>query len=224
MKRLIAFDFDGTLIDTKSVYQVTIEKYCTANGLPLLCFESFCNNYGEYHTTLKGWTHLPHEEQRRHLRAFCRWTEQSHSNELNLIPALLPKVKETLHTLQDAGHDLVIVTSRPSYSLDELLNHYQLQDLFSANRSHCDLEGRGHRPKPHPDKLLCVMEETGHAPDTTVMVGDTVWDIDMAHAAGTTSVAVPWGYHTLKRLGTSNPHFTVTSCLSEMSEYLTYRH
>jgi phosphoglycolate phosphatase len=39
------------------------------------------------------------------------------------------------------------------------------------------------------------MCEAGAEPENTIVVGDTVYDIAMARAAGATGVGVTWGYH-----------------------------
>ena len=50
--------------------------------------------------------------------------------------------------------------------------------------------------KPHPAMLLRAMAETGVDPSATVVVGDTVYDMEMARRAGVRAVGVAWGYHT----------------------------
>lgn len=53
-----------------------------------------------------------------------------------------------------------------------------------------------HNPsKPHPGMLLRAMAETGIDASHTVMIGDTVFDIELAAAAKARSVGVSWGYH-----------------------------
>jgi len=47
--------------------------------------------------------------------------------------------------------------------------------------------------KPHPGMLHSAMDEAGVGPDQTVMIGDAVFDIEMARAAGVRSIAVAWG-------------------------------
>lgn len=49
-------------------------------------------------------------------------------------------------------------------------------------------------PKPHPDHLRAVLVELGVAADHGVMVGDSEPDVEMARAAGVTSVIVAHGY------------------------------
>ena len=44
-----------------------------------------------------------------------------------------------------------------------------------------------------------------------VMVGDTEYDIDMAHAAGAHAIAVTYGVHSRARLLAKSPHLVVDS-------------
>jgi phosphoglycolate phosphatase len=54
--------------------------------------------------------------------------------------------------------------------------------------------------KPHPEMLLNAMAEAGADPVTTVMIGDTTFDMEMARAARTRAVGVAWGYHEAEEL------------------------
>jgi phosphoglycolate phosphatase len=55
--------------------------------------------------------------------------------------------------------------------------------------------------KPDPGMVLAAMREAGVAADDTVVVGDTVFDIAMARAAGAAAIGVTWGYHSGAALG-----------------------
>ena len=54
------------------------------------------------------------------------------------------------------------------------------------------------RPKPNPDLLYAIMENTGIK--DLLMVGDTTYDLEMAHLAGVKAIGVSWGHHSVKRL------------------------
>ena len=43
--------------------------------------------------------------------------------------------------------------------------------------------------------IFRALAETGGAVAETVMIGDTVYDIEMARRAGSASIGVAWGYH-----------------------------
>ena len=57
-----------------------------------------------------------------------------------------------------------------------------------------------HPSKPHPAMILQAMAEVGGDAATTIMVGDTTYDMEMAHNAGVRGVGVGWGYHEPPRL------------------------
>ncbi len=48
--------------------------------------------------------------------------------------------------------------------------------------------------KPHPAMVLECCAETGIAPEEAVVVGDTVYDMEMAVSAGAAAIGVDWGY------------------------------
>ena len=54
-------------------------------------------------------------------------------------------------------------------------------------------QGETDRHKPHPDPLLTALEQLGRRPAEAVYVGDSVWDLQAARAAGTAAVGVTWG-------------------------------
>jgi phosphoglycolate phosphatase len=54
--------------------------------------------------------------------------------------------------------------------------------------------------KPDPGMVLHAMRETGIAPEDTVVIGDTVFDMQMAKNAGASAIGVAWGYHAVDDL------------------------
>ena len=54
--------------------------------------------------------------------------------------------------------------------------------------------------------LHAAMAEAGAAPETTVMIGDTSFDVAMALAAGTRALGVGWGYHSPAELVDAGAH------------------
>ena len=56
------------------------------------------------------------------------------------------------------------------------------------------------RPKPNPDLLQAIMTATATGNEDLVMIGDTTYDLEMAHAAGVKAIGVSWGHHAVERL------------------------
>jgi phosphoglycolate phosphatase len=54
-----------------------------------------------------------------------------------------------------------------------------------------------------------AMAEAGATPETTVMIGDTSYDMLMGRAAGTHTLGVAWGYHPVEELSAAGAHAIV---------------
>lgn len=104
---------------------------------------------------------------------------------------LYPGASELLHALHAAPEILLgVATGKSRRGLDKLLEGHGLGPLFVTQQV-ADF----HPSKPHPSMIYQAMADTGVAPGSTVMVGDTSFDMDMAAAAGVTGIGVSWGYH-----------------------------
>jgi phosphoglycolate phosphatase len=74
-------------------------------------------------------------------------------------------------------------------------------------------------PKPHPDMLNKLMALAAVPPDRTLMIGDTVHDLDLASNAGVDAVAVTYGAHAADLLAT-RPTRAVVKTVSELATWL----
>jgi phosphoglycolate phosphatase len=63
-----------------------------------------------------------------------------------------------------------------------------------------------HPSKPHPSMILRAMSEAGAEPASTLMVGDTTYDMEMAFNAKVGAIGVGWGYHEPQRLVLAGAH------------------
>ncbi len=101
---------------------------------------------------------------------------------------------------------LGIATGKSRRGVARVLEHHGLADHFVTIHT-----ADTHPSKPHPDMLLSALRATGIAEDRAVMIGDTTFDVDMAHAARVASVGVAWGYHTEEALRAAGPTALVQS-------------
>jgi phosphoglycolate phosphatase len=119
---------------------------------------------------------------------------------------LFPGVPEGLEHLRSLGYRLAIATGKARRGLDRVLGQSSLGHLFSVSR--CADETLS---KPHPRMLLEILEHTGLDPGRAVMVGDTVYDMQMAARAGMASIAVGYGVQPRERLLAEAPLFCAGS-------------
>ena len=203
--RFAAFDLDGTLIDSaESIVQ----------GV-LACW-AVCGFAEPDPAEVRRIIGLPWEESVRTLLPGAGEREfaliRNYHDEVRRGLRSRPPVVETafagahdiLEELEQAGYLLGIVTSRSNRRLHELLEEQGFHGKFLTLKT-ADM-GPG---KPNPHLLLEAMADVGADADSTVMVGDTTFDVLMACNAGTAAVGVSWGVHEADDLHAAGAHRVV---------------
>jgi phosphoglycolate phosphatase len=110
-------------------------------------------------------------------------------------------IAETIETLDANGWLLGVATGKSDRGLALILAHHGLTHRFVTLQT-----ADRHPSKPHPSMLELAMAEAGAGPETTVMIGDTSFDMAMARAAGAHALGVAWGYHTAHELREAGAH------------------
>jgi phosphoglycolate phosphatase len=190
--RLVVFDFDGTLADSQNAILLCMNEAFSKAGLATLSLSQVRRVVGlslsEAIGTLLGNAadpRLTEELVGYYKRAFLS-LRTSPEYEEDLFPGALDCLNELFET-----HDFLgIATGKAMRGLSASLERYNLVHLFVT------LQTADHAPsKPHPAMLERAMAEVGVNPGETVMVGDTVYDMEMARNAGVAGLGVGWGYH-----------------------------
>ncbi len=108
---------------------------------------------------------------------------------------LFPGVREALAGLDRPSRSLGIATGKSRRGLVESLERHDLKHHFATFQT-----SDGNPGKPDPEMIYRAMDEVGVEAGETVMVGDTVFDMEMAGNAGVEALGVSWGYHDPKEL------------------------
>ena len=195
MTRLIVFDCDGTLVDSQHLIVAAAERAFAAEGLAAPAAADVRAVIGlslEAAMTVLQPAAAP--ALRLRLVDGYRAAWQALRTD-GLREPLYPGALATLHELERRGHLLGVATGKGRAGLDSVLAHHRLSALFVSLQT-----ADRHPGKPHPSMLEAAMRETGSAPEATLMVGDTSYDMTMAHAAGVGAIGVAWGYHPVEVL------------------------
>ena len=101
----------------------------------------------------------------------------------------LPGAKELISALGERGYEVWFVTSAKDEELEHHMQELEAEDRISGvvNSSAVDNQ------KPAPDIFELTLQKAGASPEETVAVGDAVWDVEAADAAGIRTVAVLTG-------------------------------
>ncbi len=195
---LIIFDWDGTLMDSVAKIVNCFRKAVADIGIDYPGDGATQNIIG---LGLKEGLDilLPGVEHTTRQQVVGRYREHFlHLDETEM--PLFKGVEEGLKKLQGDNYSLAIATGKARIGLDKVLEYTQLGEYFVASR--CADEAIS---KPHPRMVLDILAETGVFADNAIVVGDTTYDIQMAHRAGTDALAVCYGVHTNEKLKAEKP-------------------
>lgn len=214
---LCAFDFDGTLADSKMAYYTALKRYAEKHTFPLPSQHEMDMAFGNPNPPFfKGWG--SQESFQQHLEQVFLMVDDILCEDPHCMP-LYEGVLELLENLNKDGIILAIVTSRNLIPLLTVLRAHKIDSFFKTIRSAQDMIDRGYKGKPHPDKLNCVLRELGCEPTQAIMVGDTFMDIKMAKNTGVFALGVSWGYHDESTLLTHGAD-AVASSVDQVREYI----
>jgi HAD superfamily hydrolase (TIGR01509 family) len=109
------------------------------------------------------------------------------------LPALQPTpgARRLVEFLRASNVDLVIATSADETEMRELLKVASVDDLFPVRTTKDDVS----ESKPDPDVVHAAMARSHARPETTVMIGDTPYDVEAARRAHIRVFALRCGGH-----------------------------
>jgi phosphoglycolate phosphatase len=190
---LIVFDWDGTLMDSEAKIVRCMQAAAVDAGIPDPGVAAIRDIIG---LGLSQALQVLFPEQTPAQTALLVQHYRRHFVEFDTTATpLFPGVVEGLMQLQEQGHLLAVATGKARRGLDRVLDDTGLRPLFVASR--CADETQS---KPHPQMLEEILNETGVTPDHALMVGDTVYDMEMARHAKVAGLAVSYGVHARDRL------------------------
>ena len=209
---LLVFDWDGTLIDSAGAIVWCIQSACRELGLPVPddARASHVIGLGLQDALAYAVPGLPPEDYGRVVESYRR-----HFLARDAEIPLFPGAEAMLSGLRERGHVLAIATGKSRAGLSRALENTGLRPLFASSRcaDQC-------APKPAPDMLLELMAELGTGEANTLMIGDTVHDLNMAESAGVPAVAVSYGAHAKADLARLGPLACLES-INELTQWLT---
>jgi phosphoglycolate phosphatase len=191
VNRLAIFDCDGTLVDSQANICLAMEACFAEAALPPPDRAAVRRIVGlSLPEAMRAL--LPDHPDPFHVdlaegykRCFQRMRAEGRVEEL-----LYDGIVETLDALEAEGWLLGVATGKSDRGLRLVLEHHGLRHRFVTLQT-----ADRHPSKPHPAMIDAAMAEAGAEPSGTVMIGDTSYDILMAHNAGVRAIGVAWGYH-----------------------------
>lgn len=200
--KLVIFDCDGTLVDSQDLIVQAMNLAFERSGVQPPPRQNTLSIVGL--SLLEAMEVLipdasyddQHQMAERYKSSFGELVSTTDREE-----PLYHGAADVVRTLS-AREDVVlgIATGKSQRGVRRVLLEHDLQHCFVTIQTADDAPS-----KPHPAMIQQAMSETGADPQNTVMIGDTVYDLRMAKAAGVAAVGVDWGYHSTHDLETCAP-------------------
>ena len=200
---LVVFDMDGTLIDSGAEITARVQKAFATVGLAPPIEEVIRGNVGLslpiYLSAVSG------SDDPELIAALLAAYRAASAASLPGRMPMFAGARELLERLRlRPATQLAVATGKGTAGLDKTLAQNDMAHYFTS------LQSADTSPsKPHPGMLHAAMADCGVGPDQTVMVGDAVFDIQMAHAAGVRSIGVAWGLQPVAALVAAGATTTV---------------
>jgi phosphoglycolate phosphatase len=191
VNRLAVFDCDGTLVDGQHSIGAAMDACFLEAGLPAPPRAATRRVVGLSLVEAMRVLHPAGDDARhealseRYKTCFQRMRADGAVHE-----PLYDGIVAALDALEADGWLLGVATGKSDRGLSLVLESHRLTERFVTLQT-----ADRHPSKPHPSMVVQAMAEAGAAPETTVMIGDTRYDIAMAHRAGVRAIGVAWGYH-----------------------------
>lgn len=196
MNRLAIFDCDGTLVDSGATIYRALAAAFEQHGLEIPPPEVSRKVIGLSLTDAMA-ALLPDIPPEQHValaedykRAF--WTLRAAGE---VEEPLFDGILELLDALENDGWMLAVATGKSDRGLRHCLEghdiHARFVSLQTADR---------HPSKPHPSMVEQAIADAGASPESSIVLGDTSFDMAMAVNAGARGIGAGWGYHDSEEL------------------------
>jgi len=198
--KLIVWDFDGTLADSRPLIVAGMEHALAGLGLQDLpgIREAWLAQVG-----------LPVEEglarifegrdvtPAQVLGVYRSFDWLGHEHLLQPFPGM----SELVHDLHGSGVKMAIASSKRRQSLQRQVTTLGWSGCFEPLVTPDEVRFG----KPHPESLELCLKAHGLQPQEALMIGDTPFDLEMAQRAGVPSVAVGYGFYRQEALLACGP-------------------
>ena len=190
--KLVLFDCDGTLVDSRHNIAAAMRAAFAAVSLPYPGDAATARVIGLSLPEAMA-VMLPEAGEATRAKATRAFREAALAlrRDPDFHEPLFPGARETIEALARRDDVLLgIATGKARRGLDFLLERLGWEGLFVTTQTADDAPS-----KPHPGMILQAMEETGMEPRRTIVIGDTSHDMLMAKGAGARGLGVEWGCH-----------------------------
>lgn len=204
---LIIFDCDGTIVDSQHLIVAAMDRAFALHGIAILPRAKTLSIVGL--SLNEAVTRLIPGADASAVAAIAQSYKDAFG-ELRRDPAnhepMYPGALEAIRALSQRSDTVLgVATGKSRRGVAALFDRMDLHPYFVTIQT-----ADTHPSKPHPSMIRTAIEEAGASAATTVMIGDTHFDMEMACRAEVAALGVAWGYHPVAELKAKGAHAIAT--------------
>jgi len=213
MIKLLVYDLDGTLIDSREDIANSVNGAFERLGLHPVPTDTIAQFVGSgveqlISRSLKEVNReFPKSESQKNslLKKATKLFRKHYQDHLVDQTRLYPGVEQVLEHFKDQRQ--AVITNKPASFSNEILTHLKVNHFFFR------LVGGGDAfpKKPDPASLLDIMNSADVNGTETVLIGDSKIDIDTGRRAGVQTVGVTYGFGTHTEIKEAKPNFILNA-------------
>ncbi len=206
---LIIFDWDGTLVNSIDWIANCLQQAAGQCGVAIPEAQAAKDVIGlSLNKAMQAL--FPETDPQTQTQLVASYSQHYRSKPIS-PEDLFPGVYDMLAHLKETGYQLAVATGKSRAGLQQALNATGTEELFCITR--CSDETAS---KPDPKMLHEIIQHTHAAKERTLMIGDSIHDLQMALNAPISSIAVSCGAHSAELLQQYHPLL----CLQQPTELL----
>ena len=189
---IIAFDLDGTLLDSADDLIDTLNILLKDLNIPLVKRNNIKNLVGNGALAMIKKALLLNKIEKNKIELeilkdkFLNIYKKNYANKSKLYPY----AKEILTKLRLKGYEIIIVSNKPEYYVKKIIHHFHINHFFSAVSGGDTFKYR----KPDPRHLYETIKLTGNKSYDCIFIGDSINDALCAKNSKSKLILLKHGY------------------------------
>ncbi len=189
---IIAFDLDGTLLDSADDLINTLNILLKDLNIPLVKRSNIKNLVGNGALAMIKKAFLLNKIEKNKIELeilkdkFLSVYKKNYANKSKLFPY----AKEILTKLRLKGYEMIIVSNKPEYYVKKIIHHFHINHFFSAVSGGDTFKYR----KPDPRHLYETIKLTGNKNQNCIFIGDSISDALCAKNSKSKLILLKHGY------------------------------
>ena len=192
-KKILIFDFDGTIADTSLIFQQTIHKYLKKKNLSWNKLRSVPSSEA---MKVLGLRKIQMPIMLRNFRSHL-------ARNISGI-TLVPGIQDTFKELKKNKYKVYLISSNSKINMRSILEHNNALNEIEGIISTFSIFNKSKAINKLAKQLECSLNDM-------IYIGDETRDIEAANKAGIKSISVTWGYNSKEILERYNPTYLIES-------------